>query len=394
MTCVQPAGLVPQWCPSVNDIDALELLRAGVLQSHPDIVRSVTTGLEITDRDVVGALHGSDSVVEIVDSEGVPIARASTVNVDSTVHVTEISEWLGYRSSRPFERLHLPPDRVEGSAPTLLIDSGTSIALVDTAASHAPNLRVVMLASVAGDGSGETARAIRAVGQSLVSRPDAQLLVVPIAHPNADSAAAIGAAYAHGGEVTHAWGGEQPLPRQRNGAVVLFTGLSGSGKSTVARSVRDHMIEFTDQTVSLLDGDEVRRHLSAGLSFSKTDRETNIARIGWVAAEIAHHGGLAICSPIAPFAQTREKVRALAHARGGNFVLVHVATPLAECERRDRKGLYRRARAGLIPDFTGISSPYEAPDNADLVIDTSQISIAEARDRVLALLQPLLAGGR
>ena len=139
--------------------------------------------------------------------------------------------------------------------------------------------------------------------------------------------------------------------------------------------------------MTLLDGDLVRRHLSAGLSFSATDRETNIRRIGWVGAEVSRHGGIAICSPIAPFASTRAAVRAMVSEAGGDFVLVHVATPLSECERRDRKGLYAKARRGEIPDFTGISSPYEEPTDADLVIDTTGLTIEAAVERVLSHLR-------
>ena len=147
--------------------------------------------------------------------------------------------------------------------------------------------------------------------------------------------------------------------------VLFFTGLSGSGKSTVAQAVIDALLEHGERTVTSLDGDVVRRMLSAGLTFSRADRDTNIRRIGWVAAEISRHGGVAVCSPIAPFDATRQDVRAMTEA-GGAFFLVHVATPLEECERRDRKGLYAKARGGQIPDFTGISSPYEEPDDADL----------------------------
>ena len=123
----------------------------------------------------------------------------------------------------------------------------------------------------------------------------------------------------------------------------------------------DHILEQGERTITSLDGDVVRHHLSKGLGFSREDRETNILRIGFVAAEISRHGGLAICSPIAPFESTRAEVRRMVERAGGGFVLIHVATPLEECERRDRKGLYAKARAGEIPDFTGISSPYEAP---------------------------------
>jgi sulfate adenylyltransferase len=178
---------------------------------------------------------------------------------------------------------------------------------------------------------------------------------------------------------------DRPGP-DRQGLVLFFTGLSGSGKSTVAQAVVDAVLEQGQRTVTTLDGDVVRRHLSAGLTFSRTDRETNIRRIGWVAAEISRHGGIAVCSPIAPFDQTRRDVRAMAEDAGGAFFLVHVATPLEECERRDRKGLYAKARRGEIPDFTGISSPYEVPEDADLRLDTTGRSIESCRDEVLDAL--------
>lgn len=178
-------------------------------------------------------------------------------------------------------------------------------------------------------------------------------------------------------------------PKLRRGLTVFFTGLSGSGKSTVARGLADALIERGGRTVTLLDGDVVRRLLSAGLTFSKADRDLNIRRIGYVAAEITRHGGVAICAPIAPYAATRAEVRKMVSAVG-DFVLVYVATPLEECERRDRKGLYAKARAGLIQEFTGISDPYEEPDDADLVLDTSQMTPEEAVQRVLDLL---VAGG-
>ena len=145
----------------------------------------------------------------------------------------------------------------------------------------------------------------------------------------------------------------------------------------IARALHDLILEDGRRTVTSLDGDVVRRNLSAGLTFSKEDRETNIRRIGWVAAEIARHRGIAICSPIAPFDATRKQVRQMVEDAGGEFVLVHVATPLEECERRDRKGLYAKARAGEIPEFTGISSPYEEPTDAAVRIDTTGRTIAD-----------------
>jgi sulfate adenylyltransferase len=174
-------------------------------------------------------------------------------------------------------------------------------------------------------------------------------------------------------------------PRHRRGLVVFFTGLSGSGKSTVARDLADALAEHGDRTVSLLDGDRVRRLLSAGLTFSRSDRDLNIARIGYVAAEVARHGGIAICAPIAPYAAARAQVRDMV-TEVGDFLLVHVATPIEVCEARDRKGMYAKARAGTITSFTGISDPYEEPDDADLVIDTSEVTRTEAAASVLSLL--------
>jgi sulfate adenylyltransferase len=178
-------------------------------------------------------------------------------------------------------------------------------------------------------------------------------------------------------------------PRSERGLVLFLTGLSGSGKSTIARDLADVLAERSDRQVSLLDGDLVRQLLSAGLSFSRTDRDLNVARIGFVAAEIARHGGIAICAPIAPFAAARAQVRQLA-SQAGDFFLIYVATPVEVCEARDRKGLYAKARAGLIGQFTGISDPYEVPADAELVIDTSVMSRADA---VQAVLQMLTSGG-
>lgn len=178
-------------------------------------------------------------------------------------------------------------------------------------------------------------------------------------------------------------------PRLVRGVCVMFTGLSGSGKSTLARDLADWLRSSTSRTVTVLDGDRVRRLLSAGLGFDRAGREMNVRRIGFVAAEIVRHGGVAVCSPIAPFAQTRSEVRAMVE-EVGDLVLVHVDTPLAECERRDVKGLYAQARRGELPDFTGISSPYEEPADADLRVDTSVLGRAEA---LAAVTDLLVAGG-
>ncbi len=174
-------------------------------------------------------------------------------------------------------------------------------------------------------------------------------------------------------------------PRSQRGLVVMFTGLSGSGKSTVARDVAEWITTRSERTVSLLDGDRVRQMLSSGLGFDEASRELNVRRIGYVAAEVARHGGIAICSPIAPSAPTRAEVREMAE-QVGDFLLVHVSTPLEECERRDLKGLYAAARAGTLAHFTGISSPYDVPTDADLAVDTSLVERQQAARLVTDIL--------
>ena len=174
-------------------------------------------------------------------------------------------------------------------------------------------------------------------------------------------------------------------PRSERGLVIFLTGLSGSGKSTIARGLRDALSERGDRSVSLLDGDLVRELLSAGLTFSRADRDLNIARIGFVATEVARHGGIAICAPIAPYAEARARVRSMVR-EVGDFLLVHVATPVQVCEARDRTGLYAKARAGVIDNFTGVSDPYEEPTDAEVTIDTSATSRQQSVDAVLRLL--------
>lgn len=174
-------------------------------------------------------------------------------------------------------------------------------------------------------------------------------------------------------------------PRAERGLAIFFTGLSGSGKSTIARGLAEALIERGDRTVSLLDGDHVRHLLSAGLTFSRADRDLNIARVGYVAAEVARHGGIAICAPIAPYAQARATAREMV-TKVGDFLLIYVSTPVEVCAARDRKGLYAKAQAGLIKGFTGVSDPYEEPRDADLVLDTSAMTRQQAVDAVLKLL--------
>ncbi len=175
-------------------------------------------------------------------------------------------------------------------------------------------------------------------------------------------------------------------PKHARGFTVFLTGLSGAGKSTIARRLRARLMARTRREVTLLDGDLVRRHLSSGLGFSREDRDLNITRIGCVAAEITRHRGIAICAPIAPYDAARRQVRQMVAAVGG-FVLVHVATPVEVCEARDTKGLYARARSGALPHFTGVTDPYEPPADAELVLDTAQLSPGEASDAIVRLLE-------
>lgn len=177
-------------------------------------------------------------------------------------------------------------------------------------------------------------------------------------------------------------------PRTKQGFTVFFTGLSGSGKSTIANALLVKLLEMGGRPVTLLDGDLVRKNLSSELGFSKEHRDLNILRIGYVASEITKNGGIAICAPIAPYAHTRETNRNLIES-GGGYILVHVATPLEVCEQRDRKGLYAKARAGIIPEFTGISDPYEEPTDADVVIDTTETTPESAANQVILHLEKL-----
>ena len=182
-------------------------------------------------------------------------------------------------------------------------------------------------------------------------------------------------------------------PRHKQGFTVFFTGLSGSGKSTIANALMVKLMEMGGRPVTLLDGDVVRKNLSSELGFSKAHRDLNIRRIGFVASEITKNGGIAICAPIAPYTTTRRAVREDIEAFG-SMIEVHVATSLEVCERRDRKGLYKLARAGKIKEFTGISDPYEAPETAELVIDTEHVDVDNCAHQVILKLEQmgLIAG--
>lgn len=176
-------------------------------------------------------------------------------------------------------------------------------------------------------------------------------------------------------------------PRHEQGVTIFFTGLSGAGKSTIANALMVKLLEQGRRSVTVLDGDVVRKHLSSELGFSKGHRDLNIQRIGFVASQISKHGGIAICAPIAPYDAIRKEVRSMVTSNGGGFVLVHIATPIGVCEQRDRKGLYVAARAGKIKEFTGVSDPYEEPTDAELALDTESYSADELANQILLYLE-------
>jgi sulfate adenylyltransferase len=312
---------------------------------------------------------------EIAELDGVLSRGATGLVVFASLAAAHAAEAAAYTLVRALRAAvaHLPPDR------TLLVYDGRPAAEggpgspADAAVARAFGCRGLVTWRTP---SPELANASRDAGVEIAQLP------AGIRAPLDDSAAA-----------RDAWTFPDiaaALDRRTRaalpGVTVFFTGLSGSGKSTIANALRVRLLEDGRRTVTLLDGDLVRMHLSSELGFSREHRTLNVRRIAFVAAEITRHGGVAICAPIAPYGTLRRDARALVEA-AGVFLLVHVATPLAVCESRDVKGLYRRARAGTLPEFTGISDPYDVPDDAEVTIDTSEVTVARAVDRVMAALE-------
>jgi sulfate adenylyltransferase len=415
----------PTHHPSRREVADAELLASGALAPVRGFQRPDSSGPAVTLRvetEVAASAQQSGGLV-LVDEEGAPVGSIASPELVPTADgawvVGEVAA-TAVPASGPFRRLHRPPTGPKASPrAAVLLDrpllsgewtrcralarehGGLTLLLrsVDPVVPIEVLVKSVLVLT-------DTEPAVEVVITPLASRPDTRqqqtlaervaanhgLVLHDVFDPasswdgvrealkNDDAAAledAVGRATAR---VLQWW---RP-PRSRRGVTVFFTGLSGSGKSTVARGLLDRLHE-TDRTITSVDGDVARRMLSAGLTFSRADRDLNIRRIGWVAAEVTRHGGVAVCAPIAPFAETRAAVRGMVE-ENGDFVLVHISTPLHECERRDRKGLYAKARRGEIPDFTGISSPYEEPTDAQLRIDTTEISVDAAVDQVLSYL--------
>ncbi|MGH3346575.1 MAG: adenylyl-sulfate kinase [Nocardioides sp.] len=390
-----PDAPLPQHCPTPRELDDLELLTTGALApvtrfGEPGSPVTLTLPPELADA----------ALVELVDPEGLPLARVApgTGEVESLTHP----------QYGAFRRLYLPPTQVrERYAGATFVPTDDALTDDQLAELSAVDGRLVLLALVGHGTPALSPVALIRASLAAASRLGGEVVAVPLAahgDPEADHALGVGVVAAYAGddpvhaltepdeddhfpaEIDTIVATDRPEPAEQ-GLVLFFTGLSGSGKSTLARALMDRVLEQGLRPVTSLDGDVVRRHLSAGLTFSKADRKTNIRRIGWVAAEISRHGGIAACSPIAPFADTRRQVREMVEDAGGAFFLIHVATPLEECERRDRKGLYAKARRGEIPEFTGISSPYEEPDDAAVRVDTTGRTIEDALGEVTDALR-------
>ncbi|MGI8576562.1 MAG: adenylyl-sulfate kinase [Nocardioidaceae bacterium] len=414
---------IPQWTPTQRELDDLDLLVNHSFQPplrgfvDPSSTRELPITLVVSPE--VAEVATGVGALDLVDPEGAPLARLTVTGTwdagQGTVGLIGGVESLAHNEFGPFRRLHLCPAELHRTHPAdslIAVPVSRALTYADlasiTTAARDQGRTPLLLAAV-GDGmpdglSGPAlVRATLAAARLTIT--GTQVVAISVADHagdrsspvNAALLSSVAAAYA---DCVHLLAevpeGPRPEaidaivtkdrpPRDGQGAVIFFTGLSGSGKSTLARALVDHILEQGERTITSLDGDVVRHHLSKGLGFSREDRETNILRIGYVAAEISRHRGLAVCSPIAPFESTRAEVKAMVERAGGGFVLIHVATPLEECERRDRKGLYAKARAGEIPDFTGISAPYEEPARA-LKVDTTDRTIAECLQEIIDAL--------
>ncbi|WP_050723348.1 adenylyl-sulfate kinase [Microbacterium sp. GCS4] len=369
-----------------GELDALELLLSG-LTGLPSYGLPAAAPSDVTSLAIPGPPAEPGSTVELLDPDGTPVASVRITG--SRAAERPAHSWVAGRVTplRPFGHGPSHPRLTSGSrldgrvvalfggevrAPDVL----TALRIAD-----GRPLDVVFCGSSVG---ATTARALDDLDAVASMTPDSRLWFVPDGPAlRTDDALA---------RVCRSLGAAEIVDlRHRRastatGAVVVFTGLSGSGKSTVARALVEHLHAHADRTPVLLDGDDVRRQLSGELGFSAEDRDRNLQRVAWVGARVAEAGGIAVCAPIAPFAASRAEMRRKVEPRSP-FILIHVSTPLEVAEARDRKGLYAKARAGLISDFTGIDSPYEDPVDADAAIDTSSASVEECVAVVMSALR-------
>lgn len=429
---VSTAGVCPAWSPSERELDDLEVLLLGgyaPLPGYPhfgDVTEiaqhgtladgtawPVAISLEVPV--TVGDLAAEIGTLDVLDEEGAPVARLTVEQTWSTAAGTGVAgpvqalAPLARGCHRALRRAAVEMD-VSGLVLGVPVRRAMRTAEVEALRASASGLGArILILPLVGQGSPVGVDGVGLVGACLATADllardgcTVEVVAVPVPrHAGAtdDAERLLAALVAKAYGATHTPGPLPPfdglpavvdLPLEpdderrsnaggctRQGLTVLFTGLSGSGKSTLASAVHDELLERFDRTVTLLDGDVVRRMLSAELTFSREHRELNVRRIGFVAAEVTRHGGIALCAPIAPHAHVRAEIRALVEQHG-RFVLVHVSTPLVECERRDRKGLYAKARRGEIPAFTGISDPYDVPADAELTVDTSIVPLEAA----------------
>ena len=377
-------------------VDLLELVRLGA-QPSSTLHRYLTDG----------------ATVLLCDEENTPLSELSPTGVK---HLRPLASGVGLAWS---QELRLPVASVAQHAdPTLALiahlpPSSSELNALVTRANDLGVKSLLLCALVsrtpAPDGEVQPSGLLRALTSAAEglkhSLPACQITILALPWPKGElSPEGLARAYGATGVMTGAEryaadaplgypaGSAEEIQRARNsewkkGAVVLFTGLSGSGKSTVAAALAELLRDEGARGVTLLDGDAMRRSISAGLGFDRASRNTNVQRLGVVATEAARAGGIAIAAPIAPFAEGRALAREA--AAGLPFLLVYINTPLEVCEQRDRKGLYAKARAGEIAEFTGISSPYEAPVDADLVIDASTVSAYDAAELVKERLKTI-----
>lgn len=416
MTAQPPARVLTE-----PELDILELVLGGGLERYEPWGRELADGTVLTDAENTplarideGRVTALKPFAPVPGPQGDPALRIAPSSLRSrrqrfaALTVTEVPTRDDIDRARvalatqedpvlvvaPVARGAAPPGRVGGAGLTR-----AALHIAQSLRDGGPDVHVVVLPwptspTITTPGRGEVtfddvvracgAATVRAISDGRPADEQRRVDALPTVQRNA-----VEELYAPG----QAADVERALGRgARRGAVVLFTGLSGSGKSTVASALAARLDDDGLPTTQL-DGDDVRQFLSRGLGFDRASRETNVERIGYVASLVAHHGGIAIAAPIAPFAATRRRVRELTASAGAAFLLVHIRTPLDVCEARDRKGLYARARAGEISDFTGISSPYEEPDDADVVLDTSVTSVDDAVTRIRAALASRLAVG-
>lgn len=368
-------------------LDTLEVLLSGLLGEGSYALPSAPTGEALrATLAVSGPAPGVGTPVDLEDPDGTPIARLEVTGVEPA---SDGTTWIAGDVVQVRALEHGPriPRLTAGTS-----FDGRVVALFSGRLSPADVLRSHLEAGgrpldyvfVGPSSHATTTTGIAQLEGCASALPDSRVWFLPEGHLLGAEDHVLRIAQRLGATDLLDFRGREHDAEQ--GAVVVFTGLSGSGKSTLARRLVDHLHLESDRVPVLLDGDDVRRQLSSELGFSAADRDRNLQRIAWVGARVAEAGGIAVCAPIAPFASSRAEMRKKAEPHS-TFFLVHVATPLAVAEARDRKGLYAKARAGQIKDFTGIDSPYEAPTDADVVVDTSTASVDDCVSAVVAGLR-------